>query len=169
MEIGNPPDVSNSEQNSPRPPRSVTGAGRVVSSFALDRRMFTRVRPSLNLRSFPERGGDLFSCLTNLEDTKMHMSGESLLIILLVGLIAGWLAGQIVQGTGFGIVGDIIIGVIGAFIGSWLLPQLGIRLGSGIIAAIINATIGALILLLIIRLVRGGGGWRGSWGWRRRW
>ena len=91
----------------------------------------------------------------------MHMSNESLLIILGVGLIAGWLAGQIVQGTGFGIVGDLIIGIVGAFIGSWLLPQLGIHLGSGIIAAIINATIGALILLLIIRLVRGGGGWRG--------
>ena len=97
----------------------------------------------------------------------MHMSNESLLIILGVGLIAGWLAGQIVQGTGFGIVGDLIIGIVGAFIGSWLLPQLGIHLGSGIIAAIINATVGALILLLIIRLVRGGGWWRGSW--RRRW
>ena len=94
----------------------------------------------------------------------MHMSNESLLIILGVGLIAGWLSGQIVQGTGFGIVGDLIIGIVGAFIGSWLLPQLGIHVGSGIIAAIINATIGALILLLIIRLVRGGGGWRGGWG-----
>ncbi|PNE11427.1 MAG: GlsB/YeaQ/YmgE family stress response membrane protein [Beijerinckiaceae bacterium] len=91
----------------------------------------------------------------------MHMSNESLLIIVGVGLTAGWLAGQIVQGTGFGIVGDLLIGIVGAFIGSWLLPQLGIHLGSGIIAAIINATIGALILLLIIRLVRGGGGWRG--------
>jgi len=59
----------------------------------------------------------------------MHLSTESLLIILLVGLLAGWLAGQIVQGTGFGIIGDIIIGIIGAFIGSWLLPQLGIHLG----------------------------------------
>ena len=97
----------------------------------------------------------------------MHMSNESLLIILGVGLIAGWLAGQIVQGTGFGIVGDLIIGIVGAFIGSWLLPQLGIHLGSGIIAAIINATIGALILLLISRLVRGGGILRGRWG--RRW
>jgi uncharacterized membrane protein YeaQ/YmgE (transglycosylase-associated protein family) len=103
----------------------------------------------------------------SLEDTKMHMSNESLLIIVGVGLTAGWLAGQIVQGTGFGIVGDLLIGIVGAFIGNWLLPQLGIHLGSGIIAAIINATIGALILLLIIRLVRGGGGWRGRWG--RRW
>jgi uncharacterized membrane protein YeaQ/YmgE (transglycosylase-associated protein family) len=110
-------------------------------------------------------------CQMHLEDTKMHMSGESLLIILLVGLIAGWLAGQIVQGTGFGIVGDLLIGVVGAFIGSWLLPRLGVHLGSGIVAAIINATIGAMILLLIIRLIRGGGGWRGSGGrsWGIRW
>ena len=97
----------------------------------------------------------------------MYLSGESLLIILVVGLIAGWLAGQIVQGTGFGIVGDLFIGIVGAFIGAWLLPRLGIHLGSGIIAAIANATIGAVLLLLVIRLVRGGGGWRGSWG--RRW
>jgi len=93
----------------------------------------------------------------------MHMSNESLLIILVVGLVAGWLAGQIVRGTGFGIIGDLIIGIIGAFIGGWLLPQLGIHLGVGIVAAIINATIGALILLLIISLVRGGGGWGTRW------
>jgi uncharacterized membrane protein YeaQ/YmgE (transglycosylase-associated protein family) len=106
-----------------------------------------------------------------MEDTKMHMSGESLLIIVVVGLTAGWLAGQIVRGTGFGIAGDLLIGIAGAFIGSWLLPQLGIHLGTGTISAIINATIGALLLLVIIRLVRGGGGWRRSWGgsWGRRW
>ena len=57
------------------------------------------------------------------------MSAESLLIILLVGLVAGWLAGQIVQGTGLGLVADIAIGVVGVFIGSWLLPRLGIHLG----------------------------------------
>jgi uncharacterized membrane protein YeaQ/YmgE (transglycosylase-associated protein family) len=83
---------------------------------------------------------------------------------LLVGLIAGWLAGQIVQDTGFGVVGDLIIGIVGAFIGSWLLPQLGIHLGAGLVAAIVNATIGAVILLLIIRLVHGGSGWRWGWG-----
>jgi uncharacterized membrane protein YeaQ/YmgE (transglycosylase-associated protein family) len=125
-------------------------------------------RPSPSMGpAFPEPDGDLSGYLMNLEDTKMHISGESLLVILVVGLIAGWLAGQIVQGTGFGIVGDVIIGIVGAFIGSWLLPQLGVHLGSGIVAAIANATIGALILLLIIRLVRGGAGWRG--GWARRW
>ena len=55
----------------------------------------------------------------------MDMSSESLLVILFVGLVAGWLAGQIVRGTGFGIIGDLIVGILGAFVGSWLLPQLG--------------------------------------------
>jgi uncharacterized membrane protein YeaQ/YmgE (transglycosylase-associated protein family) len=90
----------------------------------------------------------------------MYLSGESLLIILAVGLVAGWLAGQIVQGAGFGIFGDLLIGIAGAFIGSWLLPRLGLHFGAGIIAAIIDATIGAVLLLLIIRLLRAGGGWR---------
>ena len=100
----------------------------------------------------------------------MYMSSESLLIILVVGLIAGWLAGQIVQGTGFGLIGDLIIGVAGAFVGGWLLPQLGIHLGSGTISAIIDAATGALILLLIMRLVRGGNGWRARLGsWNKRW
>jgi uncharacterized membrane protein YeaQ/YmgE (transglycosylase-associated protein family) len=94
----------------------------------------------------------------------MHMSAETLLLILVVGVIAGWLAGQIVQGTGFGLVGDLIVGVIGAFIGSWLLPQLGVHLGSGIVPEIANATIGAIVLLLVIIAVRGGG--RFGRGWR---
>jgi uncharacterized membrane protein YeaQ/YmgE (transglycosylase-associated protein family) len=89
----------------------------------------------------------------------MHIANESLLVILLVGLAAGWLAGKIVRGTGFGVIGDIIIGVVGAFIGDWLLPRLSIHLGTGIISAIVNATIGALVLLFIIRLARGGGQW----------
>jgi uncharacterized membrane protein YeaQ/YmgE (transglycosylase-associated protein family) len=102
----------------------------------------------------------------------MNMSGESLLVILLVGVIAGWLAGQIVRGTGFGVIGDLVVGVVGALIGDWLLPRLGIQLGAGIIALIANATIGAIVLLLVVRLVRGGGYWEGSrWGgWgSRRW
>ena len=101
----------------------------------------------------------------------ISISGESLLIILVVGLVAGWLAGQIIQGTGFGLIGDLLIGVAGAFIGDWLLPELGVRLASGIIPAIVNATIGAAVLLMIARLVRGGGGWRARLGrsWRGRW
>jgi uncharacterized membrane protein YeaQ/YmgE (transglycosylase-associated protein family) len=98
----------------------------------------------------------------------MHLSNESLLVILLVGLVAGWLAGQIMRGSGFGLIADILIGIVGALIGDWLLPKLGIHLGTGIIAAIVNATIGAVILLLLISLVRGFG-WGGRRGWSRRW
>ena len=82
------------------------------------------------------------------------MTLEGLLIILVVGAIAGWLAGQIMRGTGFGLIWDIVIGLAGALLGGWLLPRLGIHLGVGIIASIINATIGAILLLLIIRLIR---------------
>ena len=87
------------------------------------------------------------------------MPMEALLVILLVGLAAGWLAGQVVQGTGFGLVGDIAIGIVGAFIAAWLFPTLGLRLGGGIIATIIAATIGAIILLVIVRLIKRGGRW----------
>jgi uncharacterized membrane protein YeaQ/YmgE (transglycosylase-associated protein family) len=87
------------------------------------------------------------------------MSGESLLVILVVGLIAGWLAGKIVRGTGFGLIADIFIGIVGALIGGWLLPRVGIHLGAGIVRAIISATIGAILLLIVLRLVRGGRRW----------
>ncbi|MDB5569611.1 MAG: Transglycosylase-associated protein [Hyphomicrobiales bacterium] len=97
----------------------------------------------------------------------MNMSGESLLVIIIVGVLAGWLAGQIVRGSGFGLVGDLAIGIVGAFIGSWLLPQVGVRLGAGMVNAVVNATIGAILLLLILRVLNGartrrgwGGGWR---------
>ncbi len=89
----------------------------------------------------------------------MYFSGESILVILLVGLIAGWLAGKIVRGAGFGLIGDICIGIVGAFIASWLFPRLGIALGAGLLREIISATIGAVLLLIVIRLVRGGGRW----------
>ena len=87
------------------------------------------------------------------------MSNESILVILLVGLIAGWLAGQIVRGTGYGLIADMAIGIVGAVIGSWLLPKLGIHLGSGILPAIVVATIGAVLLLIVLRLVNRGGRW----------
>jgi uncharacterized membrane protein YeaQ/YmgE (transglycosylase-associated protein family) len=93
----------------------------------------------------------------------MNLSNESLLVILLVGVVAGWLAGKIVQGAGFGLIGDLVVGVIGAFVASWLLPRLGIRLGTGIIREIVNATLGAVVFLLLLRLVSGVGGWRGRW------
>ena len=89
----------------------------------------------------------------------MNMSVEALLIIFVIGAIAGWLAGQVVRGTGFGLLGDIVIGIVGAFIASLLFPRLGIQLGGGIVAAIIAATLGAVILLIIMRLVRQRGRW----------
>lgn len=86
----------------------------------------------------------------------MVLSNESLIVILFVGLVAGWLAGKIVRGTGFGIIGDILVGVAGALIASLLFPKLGIHLGTGRVSEIIYSAIGAVILLLIVRLLRGG-------------
>ena len=59
-----------------------------------------------------------------------------------------------VKGGGYGLIGDIIVGIVGAFIAGWMLPRVGIVIGGGIIAAIINAFIGAVILLLLLRLIR---------------
>lgn len=82
------------------------------------------------------------------------MALESLIILLIVGAVAGWLAGQIVRGFGFGLVGNIVVGIIGAVIAGWLFPQLGIHLGAGWIGAIISAAIGAVILLFVIGLIK---------------
>jgi uncharacterized membrane protein YeaQ/YmgE (transglycosylase-associated protein family) len=82
------------------------------------------------------------------------MSAEVLLIWILVGAIAGWLASVIVRGGGMGLLGDIVVGIVGAFIGGWLLPRVGVALPAGIAGVIIVATIGAIVLLLIIRLIR---------------
>jgi uncharacterized membrane protein YeaQ/YmgE (transglycosylase-associated protein family) len=87
----------------------------------------------------------------------MHMSNESILVILFVGLIAGWLAGQIVRGTGFGIIGDILVGIAGALVASLLFPRLGIPIGSGLVREIIYSAVGAIILLFVVRLLFRGG------------
>jgi uncharacterized membrane protein YeaQ/YmgE (transglycosylase-associated protein family) len=77
-----------------------------------------------------------------------------ILAALLIGAIAGWLAGLIVRGAGFGLLGNIVIGIIGALVAGWLLPRLGVSLGTGAIRDIINATIGAVIVLVILSLIR---------------
>ena len=87
----------------------------------------------------------------------MYMSNESILVVLFVGLVAGWLAGKIVRGTGFGIIGDILVGIAGALVASYLFPKLGIHLGTGLVSEIIYSAIGAVVLLLIVRLLRSGG------------
>ncbi|ASU39021.1 GlsB/YeaQ/YmgE family stress response membrane protein [Herbaspirillum sp. meg3] len=73
---------------------------------------------------------------------------------LVIGAIAGWLAGVLVKGGGFGLLVDILVGIIGAFIGGWLAGLFGVGVGGGIAASIVTATIGAVVLLLLLRLVR---------------
>jgi len=105
----------------------------------------------------------IYQKIIPVEGKVMHLSNQGLLIIVIVGVVAGWLAGRVMEGGGFGLIGDLLVGLVGAFIGDWLLPRLGIHLGVGIVALILNAFIGAIVLLLILRLVGGG------WGRRRRW
>ncbi|NEX46854.1 GlsB/YeaQ/YmgE family stress response membrane protein [Pseudotabrizicola algicola] len=82
------------------------------------------------------------------------MAIEALLIILLIGAIAGWLAGQIVKGYGFGLLGNIVVGIVGALVAGFLFPAIGLGFGGGILGSIIAATLGAVILLFLIRLVK---------------
>ena len=83
------------------------------------------------------------------------MSTENLLLFLVIGIVAGFLAGKIMKGAGFGLVGDLIVGVIGSFIGVWVFGLLGIVSG-GILGLLIAAVVGALLLLYIIRLAKRG-------------
>ena len=82
------------------------------------------------------------------------MSVQSLLVFLVVGAVAGWLAGLLVKGSGFGILGNIVVGIIGAFVAGWLFPTLGVSLGSGIVAAILHSAIGAVLFLVVLRLLK---------------
>ena len=81
------------------------------------------------------------------------MDLQSLLVFLIIGAIAGWLAGILVKGGGFGLLGNIVIGIIGAFIGGFIFGLLGIAAG-GLLGAIISATIGAVVLLVIVRALK---------------
>ncbi len=79
---------------------------------------------------------------------------DHLIYTLVIGAASGWLAGLIRQGYGFGLFGNIVIGIVGAFIGSWLFRQIGVSIGSGLMSHIITSVIGALVLLFVIGLVR---------------
>jgi uncharacterized membrane protein YeaQ/YmgE (transglycosylase-associated protein family) len=83
------------------------------------------------------------------------MTTQSLILFLVIGCLAGFLAGKIMKGSGFGLVGDLVVGVLGAFIGGWVFSLLGIAAG-GIIGALITALVGALLLLYLVRLVKKG-------------
>jgi len=83
------------------------------------------------------------------------MESTSLIMFLVIGAVAGWLAGLLMKGRGFGLIGNIIVGIIGAFIGGFLASVLGLA-ATGIIGSIILATAGAAILLFLIGLIRKG-------------
>jgi len=78
----------------------------------------------------------------------------ALILWIIIGGIAGWIASKVVTGGGFGLAGNVVLGIIGAVVAGWLLPAVGIGLGGGIIGAIITAAIGAIIVLLVISLVK---------------
>jgi uncharacterized membrane protein YeaQ/YmgE (transglycosylase-associated protein family) len=81
------------------------------------------------------------------------MDVQALIIFLAIGAVAGWLAGVLMKGGGFGLVGDVILGVVGAVVGGFLFGLLGISAG-GLLGAIVTATVGAVLLLFLVRLVR---------------
>jgi len=84
----------------------------------------------------------------------MVINAKALIIWLIVGAVAGWLAGLVVKGGSYGLIGNIVVGIIGGLIAGWLLPRIGVAIAGGIVGAIINAFIGAVILLGILRLIR---------------
>lgn len=77
-----------------------------------------------------------------------------LLWFLIIGAIAGWLAGLAMRGSGYGLLGDIVVGIIGAVLGGWLFGQLGIWPGGGLVGSLIVAFVGAVLLLFLIRLIK---------------
>ena len=81
------------------------------------------------------------------------MSLEGLILFLLIGLIAGWLAGRIMRGGGFGLAGDLVVGIIGALLGGWLFGLLGLSAG-GFLGQLIVALVGAIVLLYLLRLIK---------------
>jgi len=88
----------------------------------------------------------------------VHLSNERMIVILLVGGVAGWLIGRVVRGAGFGLVGDAAVGIVGALVGEWFLPRLSFHFFSGLMGMIVDAAIGAVVLLVVLRSV-GASGW----------
>ena len=77
---------------------------------------------------------------------------EQLLVTLLIGAAAGWLGSVIYKGSGLGVLGNIVVGIIGSFVGTWLLGKLDVHIGSGILGAILTGAIGAIVILVLINL-----------------
>jgi uncharacterized membrane protein YeaQ/YmgE (transglycosylase-associated protein family) len=85
----------------------------------------------------------------------MHLEPGGLLAWLIVGLVAGWLAGKVMKGRGFGLVGDIVVGIAGAFLGGFLAGALGFGATTGLLGSIVIAFIGAVVLIAVLRAVSG--------------
>ncbi|MGA8806561.1 MAG: GlsB/YeaQ/YmgE family stress response membrane protein [Thermoanaerobaculia bacterium] len=85
---------------------------------------------------------------------KRGLNMNSLIWFLIIGAIAGWLAGLVMKGRGFGLLGDIIVGIVGAFLGGWLFGKLGVGFGGGLAGSLIVAFLGAVILLFLVRLIK---------------
>ena len=84
----------------------------------------------------------------------MDMGIDSLVIVLLIGAVGGWLAGTIMDGRGVGLIGNILVGIIGAFVAGLIFPMLGFSIATGILGSIIHATIGAIVVLFVVGLVK---------------
>ncbi|GAA4317737.1 GlsB/YeaQ/YmgE family stress response membrane protein [Compostibacter hankyongensis] len=80
----------------------------------------------------------------------------NLIWTLIIGGIAGWLAGQVMRGRGFGVIVDIIVGIVGGWLGGWIFGKLGIGTGTSLVGELITAFVGAIILLFIVRLFKRG-------------
>lgn len=78
---------------------------------------------------------------------------EAILLFIVIGLIAGWLAGILVKGGGFGVLGDIVVGILGAVIGGYIFGAVGIG-GWGLLGGVLVATVGAILLIFVLRLIR---------------
>jgi uncharacterized membrane protein YeaQ/YmgE (transglycosylase-associated protein family) len=82
------------------------------------------------------------------------MQFQSLIMMLIIGALAGWLSGKLMQGRGFGVLGNIIVGIVGAFLAGLIFPALGFSVGGGFFASVFHVTIGAVILLFLVGLIR---------------
>jgi uncharacterized membrane protein YeaQ/YmgE (transglycosylase-associated protein family) len=84
----------------------------------------------------------------------VKMDAQGLIIFLAVGAIAGWLAGILMKGGGFGLIGNILVGIVGAFVGGFVFSFLGLSVAGGVVGSIITATVGAVVLLAIVRVLK---------------
>jgi uncharacterized membrane protein YeaQ/YmgE (transglycosylase-associated protein family) len=129
-----------------RMPRIILIARRKKNHSALKNfEMLSRERAFAILKAYELR------LLIQVREIRVYMN--EIVYVLVVGLIAGWLAGKIMKGKGFGLAGDLVVGVLGAIVGSWLFAQMGVW-HYGILGSIIVALLGALLLLYLLRLVK---------------